>query len=60
MRDFDTHMSILRSNLNNLPNSDNYLTNIVKKLSLQDSNNKVTTQEYDLLIRNILNNVDSK
>jgi hypothetical protein len=54
MRDFDTHMSILRSNLNN------YLTNIVKKLSLQDSNNKVTTQEYDLLIRNILNNVDSK
>lgn len=60
MRDFDTRMSILTSNLNNLPNSDNYLTNIVNKLSLQDSNNKVTLQEYDLLIRNILNNVESK
>lgn len=60
MRDFDTHMSILRSNLNNLPNSENYLTNIVNKLSLQDSNNKVTLQEYDLLIRKILNNVESK
>lgn len=60
MRDFNTYMSILRSNLNNLPNTENSLTNIVNKLSLQDSNNKVTTQEYDLLIRNILNNVDSK
>ncbi len=60
MRDFDTHKFILTSNLNNLPNSENYLTNIVNKLSLQDSNNKVTLQEYDLLIRNILNNVECK